>query len=55
MKDDFIWVAGARKGVEREGGRAGHHILIYRYWLIYGDLAEIRSRVYELHNLHPHG
>ena len=32
-----------------------HHILIYRYWLIYGDLAEIRSRVYELHNLHPHG
>jgi hypothetical protein len=32
-----------------------HHILIYRYWLIYGDLDEIRSRVYELHTLHPHG
>ena len=32
-----------------------HHILIYRYWLIYGDLTEIRNRVYELHTLHPHG
>jgi len=32
-----------------------NHILIYRYWLIYGDLTEIRSKVYELHNRHPHG
>ncbi len=32
-----------------------NHILIYRYWLIYGDLDEIRSKVYELHTLHPHG
>ncbi|VGO14037.1 hypothetical protein PDESU_02594 [Pontiella desulfatans] len=32
-----------------------HHILIYRYWLICGDLTEIRSKVYELHTLHPHG
>jgi hypothetical protein len=28
-------------------------ILVYRYWMIYGDLAEIRSKVYELHNLYP--
>jgi len=32
-----------------------HHILIYRYWLIYGDLTEIRSKVYELHRRHPDG
>jgi hypothetical protein len=34
---------------------APNHILIYRYWLIYGDLAEIRNRVYELHARHPDG
>ncbi len=38
-----------------EGWAANNHILIYRYWLIYGDLDEIRNNVYELHTLHPHG
>jgi hypothetical protein len=32
-----------------------NHLLIYRYWLIYGDLNEIRNSVYELHTLYPHG
>lgn len=32
-----------------------HHILIYRYWLIYGDISEIRNRIYQLHTLHPNG
>lgn len=26
-------------------------VMVYRYWIIYGDLATIRSRVYELHGL----
>jgi hypothetical protein len=30
-------------------------VLVYRYWMIYGDLTEIRSKVYELHSRHPHG
>ncbi|MGB1129184.1 MAG: hypothetical protein ACPG4K_03970 [Haloferula sp.] len=30
-------------------------IMVYRYWLIYGDLSTIRSRVYELHGLYPGG
>jgi len=30
-------------------------ILVYRYWLIYGTLTQIRNRVYELHNLYPDG
>ena len=30
-------------------------IMVYRYWLIYGDLSTIRSRVYELHNRYPGG
>jgi hypothetical protein len=28
-------------------------VLVYRYWLIYGSLTEIRNRVYELHTLYP--
>jgi len=32
-----------------------HHILVYRYWLSYGDLTELRSKVYELHRRHPDG
>lgn len=31
------------------------HVLVYRYWLIYGDINEIRSKVYELKNLYPDG
>lgn len=30
-------------------------IMVYRYWLIHGDLATIRSRVYELHERYPGG
>ena len=30
-------------------------IMVYRYWLIHGDLATIRSRIYELHTRHPGG
>jgi hypothetical protein len=30
-------------------------ILSYRYWMIYGDLATIRARVYQLRALYPHG
>ena len=30
-------------------------ILAYRYWMIHGDLATIRARVYQLRGLHPHG
>lgn len=30
-------------------------ILVYRYWIIYGDLTTIRSRVYELNQLYPGG
>jgi hypothetical protein len=30
-------------------------ILVYRYWLIHGDLNTIRSRVYELRNRYPDG
>ena len=30
-------------------------IMVYSYWLIYGDLSTIRSRVYELHNRYPGG
>ncbi len=30
-------------------------IMVYRYWLIHGDLATIRSRVYELHTRYPGG
>jgi hypothetical protein len=31
------------------------HVLVYRYWLIYGDIDEIRDRVYELHSRYPAG
>lgn len=30
-------------------------IMVYRYWLIHGDLATIRSRAYELHERDPGG
>lgn len=30
-------------------------IMVYRYWMIHGNLATIRSRIYELHGLHPGG
>lgn len=30
-------------------------IMVYRYWLIYGDLSTIRDRVCELHGRHPGG
>lgn len=30
-------------------------ILVYRYWLIHGDLTTIRSRAYELHARYPGG
>ena len=30
-------------------------IMAYRYWIIYGNLATIRSRIYELHSLYPGG
>jgi len=34
----------------------GHDsILCYRYWLIYGNLATIRARAYQLHTLYPNG
>jgi hypothetical protein len=34
----------------------GHDsILAYRYWMIHGDLATIRARVYQLRERHPHG
>jgi len=34
----------------------GHNsILSYRYWIIYGNLATIRTRVYELRARYPHG
>jgi hypothetical protein len=30
-------------------------IMVYRYWLIYGDLTTIRNRVYALRNRYPGG
>lgn len=30
-------------------------ILAYRYWMIYGDIATIRARVYQLRQRHPQG
>ncbi len=30
-------------------------ILSYRYWVIYGNLATIRARVYQLRQIYPHG
>ena len=31
------------------------HVLIYRYWLVYGDIEAIRSNVYLLHSRYPDG
>ena len=34
----------------------GHDsILSYRYWIIYGNLATIRARVYQLRERYPNG
>jgi len=30
-------------------------VLVYRYWIIYGHLTEIRAKVYQLHALYPDG